>query len=104
MAESGLEPAKALAANPRNIPVSSNEDLLEILANAPRRSVIILADDGPYWLGRRAWSQRSPAPLSNLDLTIKAETGVRPVVKLAGETLRLGGARRVPCSILSAAA
>ncbi|MGO9919282.1 MAG: protein kinase domain-containing protein [Isosphaeraceae bacterium] len=89
-AESGLEPAKALAANSRNIPVSSNEDLLEIVATAPRRSVIILADDGPYWLGRRAWSQsqRSPAPLSNLDLTIKAETGVRPLVKLAGETLR----------------
>jgi len=50
--------------------------------------VIILADDGPYWLGRRAWSQRPPAPLANLDLTIKAETGVRPLVKLAGETLR----------------
>ena len=71
-----------------DIPVSSNEDLLEILATAPRRSVIILADDGPYWLGRRAWSQRSPVVLSNLDLTIKAETGVRPVLKLAGETLR----------------
>ncbi len=51
--------------------------------------MIILADDGPYWLGRRAWSQRAPSPLANLDLTIKAETGVRPVLKLAGETLRL---------------
>jgi serine/threonine-protein kinase len=87
-AESGLDSAKALPASPRTISVSSNEDLLEILATAPRRSTIILADDGPYWLGRRAWSQRSPASLANLDLTIKAETGVRPVLKLGGETLR----------------
>jgi len=85
-AETGLDAAKALAANPRNIPVSSNEDLLEILATAPRRSVIILADDGPYWLGRRAWSRRAPALLTNSDLTIKAEAGVRPVLKFASET------------------
>jgi serine/threonine-protein kinase len=88
IAESALESAKSVAALPRNIPVSSNEDLLEILTTAPRRSVIILADDGPYWLGRRSWSQRSPAPLSSPDLTIKAETGVRPVLRLVGETLR----------------
>ena len=50
--------------------------------------MIILADDGPFRLGMRAWSQRSPAPLSNSDLTIKAETGVRPLLKLSGETLR----------------
>jgi serine/threonine-protein kinase len=86
--ESGLEQAKAVPTSPRNIPVSSNEDLVEILATAARRSVIILADDGPYWLGRRAWSQRSTALLSNPDLTIKAETGVRPLLKLAGETFR----------------
>ena len=32
----------------RIIPVTSNEDLLEILASAPRRSVVMLADDGPF--------------------------------------------------------
>ena len=67
----------------RNIPVSSNEDLVEILATAPRRSVIVLADDGPYRLGGRTWSSRSTAPLANHDLTIKAEPGVRPVIKFA---------------------
>jgi serine/threonine protein kinase len=89
-AEPGLESAKALAASPRTIPVSSNEDLLEILATAPRRSLIILADDGPYWLGRRTWAQRPASALTNLDLTIKAETGVRPVLKFASEMLRSG--------------
>ena len=67
----------------RNIPVSSNEDLLEILATAPRRSVIVLSDDGPYRLGGRTWSSRAPAPLANPDLTIKAEPGVRPLLKFA---------------------
>jgi eukaryotic-like serine/threonine-protein kinase len=69
----------------RNIPVSSNEDLLEILATAPRRSVIVLSDDGPYQIGGRAWSFRTPAPLSNADLTIKAEAGVRPVLKFTSQ-------------------
>ena len=81
----------------RNIPVSSNEDLLEIIATAPRRSVIVLSDDGPYQLGGRAWSFRAPAPLSNADLTIKAEAGVRPVLKFASDA-RL--ADRPPASLL----
>ena len=81
----------------RNIPVSSNEDLLEIIATAPRRSVIVLSDDGPYQIGGRAWSFRAPAPLSNADLTIKAEAGVRPVLKFASDA-RL--ADRPPASLL----
>ena len=72
-------PANPVPAYLRNIPVSSNEDLLEILATAPRRSVIVLSDDGPYRLGGRTWSSRSPAPLANPDLMIKAEPGVRPL-------------------------
>ena len=76
-------PTSPAPAYPRNIPVNSNEDLLEVLATAPRRSVIVLSDDGPYRLGGRAWSFRAPAPLSNADLTIKAEAGVRPVLKFA---------------------
>ena len=74
-----------MPAYPRNIPVSSNEDLLEILATAPRRSVIVLSDDGPYRLGGRTWSSRSPAPLANPDLSIKAEPGVRPLIKFADD-------------------
>ena len=83
--ESGPEPANPAPAYPRNIPVSSNEDLLEILATAPRRSVIVLSDDGPYRLGGRTWSSRSPAPLANPDLVIKAEPGVRPLIKFADD-------------------
>jgi serine/threonine protein kinase len=81
----------------RNIPVSSNEDLLETMATAPRRSVIVLSDDGPYQLHGRAWSVRAPAPFSNADLTIKAEAGVRPVLKFASDA-RL--ADRPPASLL----
>ena len=50
------EPVITAPVYPRNIPVSSsNDDLLEVLATAPRRSVIILSDDGPYLLGGRKW-------------------------------------------------
>jgi eukaryotic-like serine/threonine-protein kinase len=105
---SGLTPVKsegassAEAAGPspvyaRNFPVSSNEDLLEVIATAPRRSMIILSDDGPYQLGGRAWSFRAPAPLANTDLTIKAEAGTRPILKFASDA-RL--ADRPPASLL----
>jgi serine/threonine protein kinase len=74
------------AAFPRTIPVSSNEDLLATLATAPQRSVIILSDDGPYRLGGRSRSARSPSLTTDADLTIKAEAGVRPVLKFARES------------------
>ncbi len=82
----GPEPAVPVPAYPRNIPVSStNEDLLEVLSSAPRRSVIVLSDDGPYLIGGRKWLARAPAPLSNPDLVIKAEPGVRPLIKFADD-------------------
>ena len=43
-------------------PGNSNEDLLGILASAPRRSVIVLADEGPYLVGERSWSGQALAP------------------------------------------
>ncbi len=89
--------ASPAAVYSRNIPVSSNEDLLEIIATAPRRSVIVLSDDGPYQIGGRAWSFRAPGPLSNADLTIKAEVGVRPILKFAADA-RL--ADRRPANLL----
>src|SRR5262249_5870213 len=64
-----LERVNAPPAYPRTIPVSSNEDLPAILAAAPRRSVIVLADDGPYPMGGRAWPARAPAPLAHPELT-----------------------------------
>jgi serine/threonine protein kinase len=84
---SSPEPVAPVPAYPRNIPVSStNEDLLEILATAPKRSVIVLSDDGPYLIGGRKWMSRVPAPLSNLDLLIKAEPGVRPLIKFTDDS------------------
>ena len=47
--------------------------------------MIVLSDDGPYRLGGRTWSSRSPAPLANPDLVIKAEPGVRPLIKFADD-------------------
>ena len=71
---------------PQTIPLYSNEDLLARLAVAPRRSVIVLSDDGPYLLaGGRSWSGRAPAALTDADLTIKAEVGARPVIKFAAD-------------------
>jgi serine/threonine-protein kinase len=78
------EPTVAESAFPKNISVSStSDDLLEVLASAPRRSVIVLADDGPYLLGGRKWMARPPVAIANPDLVIKAEPGVRPLVKFA---------------------
>ncbi len=70
---------------PRTIPVSSSEDLLEVLANAPARSIVALSDDGPYRIGGRAWSSRPLPELTNLDVTVTAEPGVRPVIKFAAD-------------------
>ncbi len=82
------EPVNPQSAYPRTIPVNSDEDLLGILAGAPHRSVILLSDDGPYLIGERAWSGRAPAALANLDLTIKADAGVRPRLKFADDARR----------------
>jgi eukaryotic-like serine/threonine-protein kinase len=82
------EPVNPQSAYPRTIRVASNEDLLGILATAPRRAVVVLSDEGPYRVGERAWSGRAPAALANLDLTIKAEAGVRPRLKFADDARR----------------
>ena len=62
----------------REVAVSPTDDLAEILAKAPPRSSIVLAERGPYELrGDR------PLRLEGRDLTIRAEVGVRPVIQLA---------------------
>ena len=63
---------------PREIAVDSRDDLLRVLAEAAPRSTILLADKGPYDL-RAA----KPGALKGLDLTIRAEAGVRPVIRLS---------------------
>jgi len=69
--------------SPREYEVYSREDLVRAIAEAPPRSTILLADKGPYEI--RPTKSRS---LSGLDLTIRAEDGVRPVLRLARD---LGG-------------
>ena len=96
--EISTKPANPAPSFPRSVPVNSTEDLWEILASAPRRSVIVLSDDGPYRLGGRNRSHRAPAPLVNSDLTIKAEAGVRPLLKFATDA-RL--ADHPPASLLN---
>jgi serine/threonine-protein kinase len=96
-ADAAVETTATEPAYIRSIPVNSNEDLLDVLTTAPRRAVIVLSDDGPYQVGGRAWSFRSPTPLANVDLTIKAEPGARPVLKFAADALL---ADRPPTSLL----
>jgi serine/threonine-protein kinase len=77
-----LEPASDL---PREIAVDSGEDLLAVLASAPPRSVVVLSDDGPYVLGASSDPQAA-GRLSGCDVTVKADSGVRPVLRLSRET------------------
>ena len=80
---------------PRDYAVNSGDDLLAVLAAAPPRSVIVLADDGPYVLG--GGTGTASARLVRRDVTIKADAGVRPVLKLARET---GTGSKAPAAIL----
>ena len=66
---------------PRETAVDSRDDLLRVLAEATPRSTILLSDKGPYDL--RALESRT---LKGLDLTIRAEPGVRPVIRLARDS------------------
>jgi serine/threonine-protein kinase len=70
---------------PRDILVDSSEDLLAVLAAAGPRSTIVLTDDGPYKLGH---ADRRPTVdrLVRRDLTIKADVGVRPILRFARES------------------
>jgi hypothetical protein len=63
---------------PREYEVYSREDLHRMIAEAPPRSTILLADKGPYEI--RGGKSK---PFRGLDLTIRADAGVRPVIRLA---------------------
>ena len=79
---------------PREIAVDSSEDLLRVLAEAPPRSTIVLADEGPYDLR----GAEVGGALAGLDLTIRAEAGVRPVLRLARDPSAAGGS--APAALL----
>jgi serine/threonine-protein kinase len=74
----------------RDIFVDSTEDLLPILAQAPPRAVVILADDGPYFLGGAPAGRPGPAALLDRDLTLRADVGARPVLRLARDAAARG--------------
>ena len=65
--------------------VGSDEDLLAIMESAPQRSIIVLTDDGPYDLGDVPENAAANARLSRREFTLKADDGVRPVIRLAPE-------------------
>ncbi len=73
-------PTPAVVAAPREFSVGPDQDLIRALADAPPRSTVILSSKGPYELrGSRA------RRLVGLDLMIKAEAGIRPVIRLPRE-------------------
>jgi serine/threonine-protein kinase len=74
-----------VAALPRSISVRPGEDLYSAIATAPAGSILTLTDDGPYLLGGRSGGIRGPQSLLNRDLTIRAESGIRPVLRFAAD-------------------
>lgn len=74
-------------ASPREIEVESSEDLLAVLASAPSRSIVVLADDGPYVLGGESSGRPVTPQLIDRDLTLKADAGVLPTLLLAGDAV-----------------
>ena len=79
---------------PRDISVDSSEDLLAVLASAPPRTIVVLADDGPYVLGGESSDRHLPPQLLDRDLTIKADAGVLPTLRLARNAVVGGKAPR----------
>jgi serine/threonine-protein kinase len=88
------ETAAPAPAAPHDIAVDSSEDLLTVLASAPPHSIVVLADDGPYLIGAASSERHRSAPLPDRDLTIKADAGVMPTLRLARDALAGGKAPR----------
>lgn len=80
--ETSTNPApKPPAAEPPQVfHVGSRDDLRQVLVNAPPKSTILLSDRGFYEI-RGA----GPSPWKGLDLTIRAEAGVRPVLRVSSD-------------------
>jgi hypothetical protein len=76
---------------PREVAVETSAELARALAEAPRGSTILLAGPGPFEL-RGAGQGTSARKLSGLEVTIKAEADVRPVIRLRREAGTVGSA------------
>jgi len=81
-APSPIDPIETADPRSREFLVDSTEDLLSVLAGAPARSVVILADPGPYEIsiGSETSAERT---LIRPDLTIKAGPAVQPEIRLS---------------------
>ena len=67
---------------PRSIRVDSTEDLLSVIIRSPRRATLVLTDAGPYRIrGNFNESTGAGSRLNRRELTIKAEPGIRPVIR-----------------------
>jgi serine/threonine-protein kinase len=88
---------ETVPAAPRDIAVDSSEDLLTVLASAPPHAIVVLEDDGPYLLGGESSDRHLPPQLLDRDLTLKADAGVVPTIRLARDPL-VGG--KTPSALL----
>ena len=88
------QPVAVTNSSPRNISVAAGEDLMSILAAAPPGSVVTLTESGPYMVGRGNTGGQEAARFFPQDLTIKAATGVRPVLRAAREPDGPGNSER----------
>ena len=78
---------------PQTINVDSTEDLLAIILKSPRRATLVLTDEGPYRIrGGFNDADEARSRLTQRDLTIKAQPGVRPVVKFVPASTAAQGA------------
>lgn len=84
-----VETSSPFAPQPRNVVARAGDDLLELIAKAPRKAFITLVEDGAYLIGGRAAGARETSLLLNRDVTIRAEQGTRPVLKFATDA-RMG--------------
>jgi eukaryotic-like serine/threonine-protein kinase len=83
--EPGRTPTGSPPISPGRFPVGSEEDLAKVLIEAPAGSTIVLTDNGPYDFRSLAPDQDAALLLVQRDLTIKAELGVRPLLRLIRE-------------------
>ncbi|HEV3121148.1 MAG TPA: serine/threonine-protein kinase [Isosphaeraceae bacterium] len=74
--------AAAAVARPGLFTVASGEDLARVIAEAPSGSTVVLTDNGPFDLRLSPSDAFAALRLNQRDLTIKAATGVRPVLRL----------------------
>jgi len=74
----------APASAPRKRDVRPGDDLAAAIASAPHGAVLTLTEDGPYLIGARPAAGRPGVP-GPRDLTIRAESVRRPVIRFAAD-------------------